>query len=62
MDKMKKVAKEEVKAHEERMHGKGFAKGGKTNLDMKKYGRGMAKVMNQRSSSFTYKKTAGRGG
>lgn len=48
---MKKVAKEEVKAHEKRMHGKGFAKGGKTNLDMKKYGRGMAKVMNQRSSS-----------
>jgi len=30
---------------------KGLKKGGKTNLDMKKYGRGMAKVMNQRSSS-----------
>jgi hypothetical protein len=60
MDEMKKVAKAEVKAHEKRMHGKGFAKGGKTNLDMKKYGRGMAKVMNQRSSSFTYKKS-GRG-
>ena len=51
MEKMKEVAKAEVKAHEKRMHGKGLAKGGKTNLDMKKYGRGMAKVMNQRSSS-----------
>lgn len=44
---MKKVAKEEVKAHEKRMHG--MKKGGVTSLDMKKYGRGMAKVMNQRS-------------
>lgn len=61
MDKMKKVAKEEVKAHEERMHAKGMKKGGVTSLDRKKYGKGMAKVMNQRSSSFTYKK-AGRGG
>lgn len=49
MDKMRKVAKEEVKAHEDRMHAKGYKAGGKTNLDMKKYGRGMAKVMNQRS-------------
>jgi hypothetical protein len=33
------------------MHGaKKMRAGGKTNLDMKKYGRGMAKVMNQRSS------------
>lgn len=56
MDKMKKVAKAEVKAHEERMHGKGYAKGGKTNLDMKKYGRGMAKVMNQRSVTRSVKK------
>lgn len=40
---------------------KGYAKGGKTNLDMKKYGRNMAKVVNQRTSSFTYKKSAGRG-
>jgi hypothetical protein len=29
---------------------KGLRAGGKTNLDMKKYGRGMAKVMNQRSA------------
>jgi hypothetical protein len=28
---------------------KGMRAGGKTNSDMKKYGRGMAKVMNQRS-------------
>lgn len=41
MDKMKKVAKEEVKAHEKRMHA---AK--------------MAKVANQKKSSFTYKKGA----
>jgi hypothetical protein len=48
---VKQIADTEVAAHEKRMHGKGFAKGGKTNLDMKKYGRGMAKVMNQRTSS-----------
>jgi hypothetical protein len=52
---VKKIADTEaekaVKGHETRMHGKGFAKGGKTNLDMKKYGRGMAKVINQRTSS-----------
>jgi len=49
---MKDVAKKEVKKHEKKMHPKGkkFAKGGKTNLDMKKYGRNMAKVINQRSS------------
>jgi hypothetical protein len=29
---------------------KGLKKGGKTNLDMKKYGRNMAKIINQRSS------------
>jgi len=52
MDMMKKVAKKEVKAHEKKMHGaKGFAKGGKTNEQMRKLGRGMAKVMNQRVSS-----------
>jgi len=50
MDKMmKKVAKSEVKAHEKRMHGKGYRAGGKTNLEMKKLGRGMAKVANQLS-------------
>jgi hypothetical protein len=54
MDSMKKVAKAEVKAHEKRMHGKGMAKGGVTSEAMKKYGRNMARVMNQRST--------GRGG
>ena len=46
---MKKVAKAEVKAHEKRMHGKGYRAGGKTNLEMKKLGRGLAKVANQLS-------------
>ena len=58
MDKMKKVAKEEVKAHEKRMHAAKLRKGGKTNADMKKMGRGLAKVANQKISSFTYKKGA----
>jgi hypothetical protein len=47
---MRKIARQEVEAHESRMHGtKKMRAGGKTNSDMKKYGRGMAKVMNQRS-------------
>ena len=52
MDKaaMKKVAKTEVKAHEKKMHGKGYRAGGKTNLDMRTMGRGLAKVANQLSS------------
>ena len=51
MDKaaMKKVAKTEVKAHEKKMHGKGYRAGGKTNLEMKKLGRNLAKVANQKS-------------
>ena len=41
-----------VKGHEKSMHGaKKMAKGGKTNENMRMYGRGMAKVMNQRTSS-----------
>jgi hypothetical protein len=44
-----------VRKHEANMHPgkkpKTFAKGGKTNLQMKELGRGMAKVMNQRKSS-----------
>lgn len=58
MDKkqVKAIADKEVKAHEKRMHGaKGYAKGGKTNLQMRKLGRGLAKVANQKVSSFTYK-------
>lgn len=48
-------AKKAVHKHEKEMHpGKPLtklAKGGKTNANMKKYGRGMAKVINQRTSS-----------
>lgn len=52
MDKMKKVAKAEVKAHEKRMHGaKGMKAGGPTSMDMKKMGRNLARVANQRGSS-----------
>lgn len=52
MDKMKKVAKAEVKAHEKRMHGaKGMKAGGPTSMDMKRMGRNMARAMNQKSSS-----------
>ena len=48
-----KKVMEALKAHASKPAGeahKGLKKGGKTNLDIKKYGRGMAKVMNQRSS------------
>ncbi len=49
MDKMRKVAKEEVGKHVKAMHkGKGFKKGGKTDADMLKLGRGLAKVANQK--------------
>jgi hypothetical protein len=53
--KVRKVCKAEarraVKGHEKAMHGaKKMKAGGPTSLDMKKYGRGMAKVMNQRQS------------
>lgn len=46
---VKKIADKEVKAHEKRMH-KGMKKGGVTSLDMKKYGRNLARAMNQKSS------------
>lgn len=47
---MRKIAREEVGKHERAMHDtKNMRAGGKTNSEMKKYGRGMAKVMNQRS-------------
>ena len=48
-DGMKKIAKAEVKAHEKRMHG--MKKGGVTSLEMKKYGRNLARAMNQKASS-----------
>ena len=46
-------AKKAVRKHEEHMHpGKKptFAKGGKTNEQMRKLGRGLAKVANQKKS------------
>ena len=56
----KKTAASAVHKHEKAMHpGKPmtkFAKGGKTTLQMKQLGRGLAKVANQKKSSFTYKK------
>ena len=36
------------KKHDKQKSMKGLRAGGKTNMDMKKYGRGIAKVMNQR--------------
>ena len=53
----KALIKKAFKQHDTQEHkgSKGtvlkLRKGGKTNLDMKKYGRGMAKVINQRISS-----------
>jgi hypothetical protein len=49
MPMMKKVAKKAVKGHEKKMHG--MKAGGVTTGDMKKYGRNMARVMNQKSGS-----------
>ena len=49
MDKMKQVAKAEVKAHEKRMH-KGMKKGGVTTSDLKKYGRNEARIQNQKTT------------
>ena len=50
----KKMVAGAVHKHEKAMHpGKPMTKlkaGGKTNSDMRKYGRNMAKVMNQRSA------------
>ena len=54
---MKKVARAEVKSHERKMHGKGYRAGGKTNLDMKKMGRNLAKVANQKSPMMRVRKT-----
>jgi hypothetical protein len=50
---MAKIAKREVKRHEKAMHDKTkkFSKGGVTNESLKQYGRGMAKVINQRGAS-----------
>jgi hypothetical protein len=47
--KMKSIASKAVKTHEKRMHN--MAKGGVTGEAMKKYGRNMARAMNQRGNS-----------
>ena len=58
----KAMIKKAFKQHDAQEHkgGKGtalkLAKGGKTNSQMKALGRGLAKVANQKKSSFTYKK------
>ena len=44
---MKAVADKAVKGHEKRMHK--MAKGGVTSEQMKKYGRNMARAMNQKT-------------
>lgn len=44
------IAKQEVKAHEKRMHGaKKMAKGGVTTDQMKSMGRNLARAANQKS-------------
>ena len=62
MAKDKKIAAGAVHAHEKKLHPgqpmTKLAKGGKTNAQMKALGRGLAKVANQKKSSFTYKKGA----
>jgi len=56
----KKMIKSAVGKHEKNLHPgqpmTKLAKGGKTNANMKAMGRGLAKVANQKKSSFTYKK------
>lgn len=47
---VKRIADKEVKAHEKRMH-KGMAKGGVTGESMRKYGRNLARAMNQRGGA-----------
>jgi hypothetical protein len=44
---IKKIASQEVKKHEKKMHH--MKKGGVTSMDMKKVGRNMARANNQRS-------------
>lgn len=58
--RVKSIAEAEVKGHEGRMHGKGYAKGGVTSLQRKELGRGMAKVANQRKSSAAYRKSGSK--
>jgi len=58
----KAMIKKAFKQHDKQEHQGGvgttlkLAKGGKTNAQMKALGRGLAKVANQKKSSFTYKR------
>ena len=45
---VKQIASKEVKSHEKRMHK--MAKGGVTTESMEKYGRNIARAMNQKSN------------
>ena len=53
----KKLIRKAMGMHDKQMHGgkktalKGLKKGGVTSLEMKKYGRNVARAMNQKSSS-----------
>jgi len=53
----KKMMKKAVGMHDKQLHGgkktdlKGLKKGGPTSLDMKKYGRNLARAMNQKGGS-----------
>jgi len=44
---VKQIADKEVKVHEKKLHG--MKKGGITSMDAKKYGRNVARAMNQKS-------------
>jgi hypothetical protein len=46
---IKKVADQEIRKHEKRMHGKKMAKGGVTSESMMKMGRNLARAANQKS-------------
>lgn len=53
----KKMMKKAIGMHDKQLHGgkktdlKGLKKGGPTSLDMKKYGRNLARAMNQKGGS-----------
>lgn len=46
---IKKIADQEIKKHEKRLHGKKMAKGGVTTDSMKSMGRNLARAANQKS-------------
>jgi len=50
MEKMRKVAKEEIGKHVKAMHkGQGFKKGGPTTDDRMRLGKNMSRAMNQKT-------------